>query len=96
MDFVLRITLSLLYFFWLPAMLLGRMLGRDPLQSKKPQVGSFWIVRKSRCSRESYFTEESEAEGRPAVREGSETGPRVGSSPPVLAKVLRGIGKMFW
>lgn len=95
MDFVLRILLTLLYFVWLPAMLISRWLGRDPLQSKMPQGASYWIVRQRRSSRESYFTENSENEGRPAMREGAENGPCVGSPPPVLAKALRVIGKMF-
>ena len=95
MDFGLRLILMLLYIAWLPAMLLGRLLGRDPLQSKKPEAASYWIVRKPRCSPESYFSEESETEGRPAYREGAENGRLVGTRASMFAGTLRFFGRAF-
>jgi len=46
------------------AALLRRVFGRDPLHLHRPPVSaSFWIVRDPRPDTQSYFTEESVAEG---------------------------------
>src|SRR3978361_2002106 len=96
MDFLHRLILTLLYLFWLPVMGLGRLLGRDPLQLKKPQGKSYWLVRQSPSTPQSYASENSENEGRPTFREGAENGSRVGVPPILLTRILRRISKYIY
>ncbi|HET6252206.1 MAG TPA: hypothetical protein VFE47_31260 [Tepidisphaeraceae bacterium] len=95
MEFLLRLMLIALYVIWLPAMLLGRALGGDPLQLKKPSGSSYWLVRQS-PGRRSYFLPDSQCEGRLAHREGNESGGAVGrNSPRVLARLLKSVARFF-
>ena len=70
MSFLTNTALVLLYFLMAPLSLFNRMLGRDPLQLRPPRAGaSCWLVRGKRPTAASYFSEESELEGRPARNE---------------------------
>jgi len=70
MSFLTNASLIALYFLMLPLSLFNRMLGRDPLQLRRPPKGaSNWLVRGKRPTAASYFSEESELEGRPARNE---------------------------
>jgi hypothetical protein len=65
MHFLTNASLVLLYFLMLPLSLFNRMLGGDPLQLRRPRAGaSCWLVRGKRPTSASYFSEESELEGR--------------------------------
>jgi hypothetical protein len=95
MEWTLRALLILVYIAFLPAMLLNRALGRDPLQLKDPGGPSYWLVRQSRGRAESYSAESSDDEGSPTFREGASGGPRVGARPSALARLLRWLARVF-
>jgi hypothetical protein len=95
MEWMLRPLLILVYIAFLPAMLLNRALGRDPLQLKDPGTSSYWLVRQSRGRAESYASESSDDEGFPTFREGASSGPRVGTAPSALSGLLRGLARLF-
>jgi hypothetical protein len=70
MNFLTNAALVLLYFVMLPVCFFSRILGGDPLQLRPPRTGaSCWLVRGKRPTVASYFSEESELEGRPAKNE---------------------------
>jgi hypothetical protein len=95
MEWMLRALLILVYIAFLPAMLLNRALGRDPLQLKDPGGPSYWLVRQSRGNAESYSSESSDDEGFPTFREGASDGPRVGATPSALSRLLRRLARLF-
>jgi hypothetical protein len=70
MNFLTKALLVLLYVVMLPASLVRRILGRDTLQLRAPPAGaSCWLLRGAPPTTESYFSEKSEVEGRPARSE---------------------------
>jgi len=95
MEWLLKAALVIVYVLWLPAMLVGRLLGKDPLQLKDPGAPSYWLVRQSRGRAEHYYSESSGDEGFPTFREGAEHGPLVGSRPSLLSKFLRRLASLF-
>ena len=90
-----RALLSILYFLTLPVTLLTKAAARRRLQLEDPGTASYWIVRKSDISRDSYFSEASVVEGIPAHREGAETGPTTGGGTPWLASILLSLAGLF-
>jgi hypothetical protein len=72
-----------------------RLLGRDPMQiHRPPQAGSFWIVRESAQDTQSYFSEQSLAEGRRSHYHGSQV--QTGrTSSTLTARFLRAISVFF-
>ena len=73
MDVLTRVLLTVVYIFILPVRLLRILLGRDTLRLRTPvNAASYWVISENNPDPQSYFSEESVAEGRRARLEGGE------------------------
>ena len=90
MDLIAKILLLPIFLCITLVGVARRLMRRDPLQiSRPPQAGSFWVVRESVQDPQSYFSEQSLAEGR---RAGLRTGR---SSSSLTASFLRRMSWLF-
>jgi hypothetical protein len=95
MDLLARIVLLPAFLCMTLASFAQRLRGGDPMQIRRsPQTSSYWIVRASMRDTQSYFSEESLAEGRRSHWLGSEL--HTGRSRSRLtARLLRRISRLF-
>jgi hypothetical protein len=95
MDLIETILLLPVFLCMTLAGVAQRLMGRDPLQIRRPpQAVSFWIVRESIQDTQSYFSQQSLAEGRCAHYHGSDLLAGRGSSS-LTARFLRKMSRPF-
>jgi hypothetical protein len=95
MDLLAKIILLPVFACMTLMGVIRRLIGLDPLQiHRPPQADSFWIVRESAHDTQSYFSEQSLAEGRRSHYQGSDLqNGRNGST--LTARFLRKISSLF-
>jgi hypothetical protein len=95
MDLLARIIVLPVFLLMTLAGIARRLRRGDPLQIRRPpQTSSYWVVRESMPDAQSYFSEDSLAEGRRSHWRGSElrTGRNRSS---VAARLLRRMSRLF-